>query len=181
MNAQRWIKHGWSAVAMVGVLVGCANVWAATGKAVIEGTTDGSRVSGRATLKDTPQGLRVVVKVAGVPPGAHGLHVHEQGDCGDHGNAAGGHFNPVGVPHGFLPKDGPTKAHAGDMGNIEVSSKGSGKTTVILPGVSLKGTSGTPSVEGRAVILHEKADDFGQPTGNAGGRIGCGVIVVTGK
>jgi Cu-Zn family superoxide dismutase len=26
------------------------------------------------------------------------------------------------------------------------------------------------------VILHEKEDDFGQPTGNAGGRIGCGVI-----
>jgi Cu-Zn family superoxide dismutase len=67
------------------------------------------------------------------------------------------------------------------MGNIEVNPKGSGKATVVLPGVSLTGTGGTPSVEGRAIILHEKADDFGQPTGNAGGRIGCGIITVTGK
>jgi len=175
------MKYGWGVVVAIGMIVGCASVWADTGKAVINGTTEGSRVSGSATLKDTPQGLKVVVKVAGVPPGMHGLHIHEQGDCGDQGKAAGGHFNPAGVPHGFLPKDGSTKAHAGDMGNIQVSQKGSGKTTVILPGVSLKGTGGTPSVEGRAVILHEKADDFGQPTGNAGGRIGCGVIMITGK
>lgn len=172
------MKHGWSVV-VVGLVVGCTNVWAETGKAVIKGTVEGSHVSGSATLKDTSQGLKVVVTVAGVPPGKHGLHIHEKGDCGDQGKAAGGHFNPAGAPHGFLPKDGSTKAHAGDMGNIQVNSKGSGKTTVVLPGVSLKGTGGTPSVDGRSIILHEKADDFGQPTGNAGGRIGCGSILLT--
>ncbi|PIQ84133.1 MAG: superoxide dismutase [Candidatus Omnitrophica bacterium CG11_big_fil_rev_8_21_14_0_20_63_9] len=177
------MKHGWGLliVVVVGLIVGCANAWAATGKAVIKGTTEGSRVSGSATLKDTPQGLKVVVKVAGVPPGTHGLHIHEQDACGDQGKAAGGHFNPAGAPHGFLPKDRSTKAHAGDMGNIQVSRKGSGKATVVLPGVSLTGTGGTPSVDGRAIILHEKADDFGQPVGNAGGRIGCGVITISDK
>ena len=65
------------------------------------------------------------------------------------------------------------------MGNIDVGPKGSGTATVVLPGVSLTGTGGTPSVKGRSIILHEKIDDFGQPTGNAGGRIGCGTIVVT--
>ncbi len=173
------MKHGWGAFIGVGLIVGCANVWADTGKAVIKGTAEGSHVSGRATLKDTSQGLMVVVTVANVSPGQHGLHIHEKGDCGDQGKAAGGHFNPAKVPHGFLPKDGPTKAHAGDMGNIQVGPKGSGKATILLPGVSLKGTGGTASVDGRAIILHEKTDDFGQPTGNAGGRIGCGVIQVT--
>ncbi|MDP3722543.1 MAG: superoxide dismutase family protein [Candidatus Omnitrophota bacterium] len=175
------MKHGWGVLIGIGLIVGCANVWADRGNAVINGTTEGSPVSGSATLKDTPRGLKVAVKVAGVPPGRHGLHIHEQGACGDQGKAAGGHFNPAGVPHGFLPKDGSTKAHAGDMGNIEVSRKGSGKATVILPGVSLRGTGGTPSVEGRAIIVHENADDFGQPVGNAGGRIGCGVIMITEK
>ena len=175
------MRHGWGAAVAVGLLVGSANVWAATGKAVIQGTTEGSRISGSATLKDTPQGLKVTVKVAGVPPGTHGLHIHEQGACGDQGKAAGGHFNPAGAPHGFLPKDRSTKAHAGDMGNIQVSRRGSGKATVVLPGVSLKGTGGTHSVEGRAIIVHEKADDFGQPVGNAGGRIGCGVITISDK
>jgi Cu-Zn family superoxide dismutase len=175
------MKHGWVVVTAVGLVIGSANVWAATGKAFIKGTTEGSRVSGSATLKDTPEGLRVEVKVAEVPPGTHGFHIHEKGACGDQGNAAGGHFNPEGSPRGFLPKDGPMKAHAGDMGNIEVNAKGSGKATIVLPGVSLQGTGGTPSVDGRAIIVHEKADDFGQPTGNAGGRIGCGIITVTGK
>jgi len=166
---------------VVSVVVGlsCSTVFAETGKAVIQGTSAGSKVSGTAKLTDTRQGLKVVVNVAGVPPGKHGLHIHEKGACGDQGKAAGGHFNPAKVPHGFLPKDGPTKAHAGDMGNIDVGPNGSGKLAVVLPGVSLKGTGGTPSVDGRAIILHEKVDDFGQPTGNAGGRIGCGVIETT--
>ena len=36
---------------------------------------------------------------------------------------------------------------------------------------------GPNSVVGKAVIFHEKADDLTtQPTGNAGGRFGCGVM-----
>jgi Cu-Zn family superoxide dismutase len=36
---------------------------------------------------------------------------------------------------------------------------------------------GPNSVVGKSVIFHEKADDMStQPTGNAGGRLGCGVV-----
>jgi Cu-Zn family superoxide dismutase len=32
-------------------------------------------------------------------------------------------------------------------------------------------------VIGKSIIVHAKADDFTtQPTGNAGGRVGCGVV-----
>ena len=153
----------------------CAS--AETGKAIVTGTSDGSSVAGSATLTDTPAGLQVAVQVSGVPAGQHGLHIHQYGDCGDKGNAAGGHFNPDGVPHGFLPTDGLTKAHPGDLGNLDVGPNGVGSTSVVLPGVSLGGSK--YSVAGRAIVVQEKVDDFGQPTGNAGARIGCGSIVVT--
>ncbi len=170
------MKHAWQITAAVSLLwVG--TVWAATGMAQIRGTTAGSPVTGTATLTDTPSGLHVSISVAHVAPGKHGLHIHEGSACGDAGKAAGGHFNPDGVPHGFLPTDGFTKAHAGDFGNIDVGADGTGSLDLTLPGLSLAG--GKYNVAGHAVILHEKTDDFGQPTGNAGGRIGCGVISVT--
>ena len=151
-------------------------VQAETGQAIIKGTAEGSAVAGTAALTDTPQGLRVNVHVSNVSPGDHGLHIHENGSCADLGKGAGGHYNPDGVQHGYLPKDGATMAHAGDMGNIIVGADGTGTLEVVLPGVAL--TSGAHTVNGRAIILHEKTDDFGQPTGNAGGRIGCGPILL---
>jgi Cu-Zn family superoxide dismutase len=39
---------------------------------------------------------------------------------------------------------------------------------------------GTNSILNKAVIVHEKADDLQtQPTGDAGGRLACGVIQMT--
>lgn len=166
-------KQFMSALALV-MLFGCGNAFAATGTADIKGTKEGSAVTGTAVLTETPEGLKVSLSLENVPPGKHGFHIHEKGACGDEGMAAGGHYNPEAAPHGFLPKDGFSHAHAGDFGNVEIASDGTGKMETVLPGLSL--TGGKYDVMGKAVILHEKEDDFGQPTGNAGGRIGCGVI-----
>lgn len=149
---------------------------AAIGTATIKGTVKDSTVVGSVSFMETKDGLQVEVSVANVPEGKHGFHIHEKGDCSDEGKAAGGHYNPANVKHGFMPQEGHAHAHAGDMGNIEVAANGSGTLSVFLPGVYLIGRE--PSVAGLSVILHEKADDFGQPTGNAGGRIGCGIIMV---
>ena len=155
-------------------LTGCTQAFSAAGKAAITGTAAGSPIAGTATLKETPQGLSITVRLSHVPPGQHGLHVHEHGACGDSGKAAGGHFNPDNVKHGYLPKDGLAGAHAGDLGNITIGPDGSGKLTATIHGLTLK--TGPHAVAGHAIILHEKVDDFSQPTGNAGARIGCGVI-----
>ena len=170
MIARRWIAVvllalGWQLTAA-----------AESGQAVISGTSDGSSITGSASLKDTPDGLVVSVEINGAPPGQHGLHIHQFGACNDQGKAAGGHYNPDAAPHGLLMKDGAGHAHAGDLGNIEIGADGRGRLESTAPGVTL--ASGPRSVGGRAIILHEKADDFGQPTGNAGVRIGCGVIEV---
>ena len=145
--------------------------------AVIKATTANSEVSGVVSLEETDKGLKIEAVLENVPgPGKHGFHIHEFGSCEDEGKAAGGHYNPEAVQHGLLEKDGHQMAHAGDMGNVVVDEAGYVQYSGLLPGVSL--TSGSHNVAGRAIILHEKEDDFGQPTGNAGGRIGCGAIIL---
>ena len=147
-----------------------------TGLADVKGTTADSKVSGNVTFLQQGENVLVQAKFSNLPPGKHGFHIHEKGSCDDEGKAAGGHFNPMGAPHGFLPQDGMEKAHSGDMGNILADEKGEAALMMLLPGVTLQG--GMHDIAGLAVIVHEKEDDFGQPTGNAGGRIGCGIITV---
>ena len=143
--------------------------------ALIKGTASDSKLTGEVTITELPLGIRVIAQLKDVPaPGKHGFHIHENGSCDDSGKAAGGHFNPKGVMHGMLDKDGLMHAHAGDMGNITVDQNGAAYLDIFLPGLSL--TQGDLNVAGKAIIVHEKEDDFGQPTGNAGGRIGCGII-----
>lgn len=158
---------------LAGLSVGCA---AAGHRATtpIQATDPASALKGSAVFSETPDGVKAVVRISGAPQGNHGIHIHENSDCGDMGKAAGGHFNPANTKHGFLPHDGPSAAHAGDMGNISINQQGSGSLTVRLQSLTLD--QGERGIIGRSVILHEKPDDFGQPTGNAGGRIGCGVI-----
>jgi len=133
----------------------------------------GSSISGKATLTETADGVRVVLALEHVPAGEHGAHVHEKGDCSaPDGSSAGGHFNPAGNPHA-LPATSPH--HLGDLGNITIDGSGNGHLDIVAPGANLK--AGDPnSFLGRSIIIHEKKDDGGQPTGNAGGRIGCGEI-----
>jgi len=159
------------------LILGFSNpVFAATAKAIIEGTSENSELIGIVRFQDTDEGLRAEVNMFGAEPGLHGIHVHETGSCAEGGKAAGGHFNPENVKHGFVPTEGLTQAHAGDFGNIEINESGEGTLLLIIPELTI--TGGKYNVEGKSVILHEKKDDFGQPTGNAGGRVGCGIIQV---
>lgn len=150
--------------------------FAANATAIIKGTTEGSAVSGEVMLMEEAGGLRVHGTLSNLSPGKHGFHIHEHGSCAEEGKAAGGHFNPDKMDHGYMPKDGAQHAHPGDMGNVDADASGAAAFDLVLPGVTL--SSGAHAVAGKAIIVHEKEDDFSQPTGNAGGRIGCGIIEV---
>jgi Cu-Zn family superoxide dismutase len=156
-----------------------ANNQTQTAQVAIKSTSDPTKVMGEVSLSTTQGGMLVEAKINDAPPGNHGFHIHEVGSCEDKGNAAKGHFNPDGVKHGLLAKDGFANAHAGDLGNITISSDGKGTLSETVPGLTFSG--GKYAIEGLSVIVHEKEDDFGQPTGNAGGRIGCGIITTTGS
>lgn len=133
----------------------------------------GSQLAGSGTLTETSNGVQVALALENVAPGEHGAHVHEKGDCSaPDGSSAGGHFNPASHPHA-LPEGSPR--HLGDLGNISIGADGKGTLDIVASGANLK--AGDPSsFLGKAIIVHEKKDDGGQPVGNAGGRIGCAEI-----
>jgi Cu-Zn family superoxide dismutase len=87
--------------------------------------------------------------------------------------SAGGHYNPENHQHG-LPET--EMRHAGDLGNLEADSEGKATLERTVSNISIAGMKNP--IIGRGVIVHAKVDDGGQPVGNAGGRIGCGVIGV---
>lgn len=118
-------------------------------------------------------GIHIIADVTGLTPNQkYGFHIHEYGDCSaDDGSSAGGHFDPSGFLHGA--PDSPTR-HVGDLGNLEADSNGIAHYDRIDKVITF---SGTNSIIGKALIIHEREDDFTtQPTGNTGARIACGVI-----
>ena len=131
-------------------------------------------VDGTITFTKTDKGTRIQAAITGLPPGKHGFHVHEFGDASSpDGLSAGGHYNPKKMVHGDPSKTAPR--HLGDLGNIEADSSGKATYDLVDPDLPL---SGPMSIIGHGVVIHEKADDFGQPTGNAGGRLAVGVVGV---
>ena len=150
--------------------------YAGTAVAEFKPTEEGSRLKGQVKFTQEKGGVVVLAEVWNAPPGKHGIHIHEKDSCADKGMAAGGHYNPSGNPHGFAPKDFPLHSHPGDMGNINVDVDGHGTLKLHMPELGLASSS-RYDIRKHAVILHEKEDDFSQPTGNAGERIACGVIL----
>jgi superoxide dismutase, Cu-Zn family len=134
--------------------------------------TQGNFVHGTVTFQKTDKGVHIVATLMGLKPGKHGFHIHEFGDITSaDGSSAGGHFNPEGMPHSMPMSN---KRHAGDMGNILADENGNAHLDYVDNVMKLDGPH---SIIGHAVIIHEKEDDFTtQPTGNAGARVGNGVI-----
>lgn len=135
------------------------------------------QISGYVIFKDVPGGTEVYVEVRGLPEykpgkdgeapiGPHGFHIHE-GNCCDIGDkedpfqAAGGHWNPDGQPHGN---------HAGDFPNL-FSNGGLSKMWFFTNRFKVK------DILGKSVVIHNNPDDYRtQPSGNSGKRLACGVI-----
>jgi len=131
-----------------------------------------SKLSGTVVFTQQRGGVQVSAELSGLTPGEHGFHVHEFGDCSmASGECAGGHFNPTGAPHGG-PDD--ERRHVGDLGNIEADQSGKATYNRVDKMISLNGPN---SIIGRSVIVHAGRDDLqSQPSGDAGARVGCGVI-----
>ncbi len=149
---------------------------AGTASADLQGP-DGKSL-GKAELSEVASGgVLLRLELQGIAPGAHAFHIHETGKCEPPSfGSAGGHFNPGKRPHGIMSKGGP---HAGDLSNLHVPE--GGKLSVEVHAASVTLAPGKPESllggNGTALVIHAKADDHtSQPSGDAGGRIACGVI-----
>jgi superoxide dismutase, Cu-Zn family len=114
-----------------------------------------------------------------LPPGWHGMHFHEKGDCSDPGfKNAGAHVHTkTPVVHGLLNSD---ENDSGDLPNLYVAPDGTATVELYSTFVSLKGEGGRPALldaDGSALVVHASPDDYkSQPIGGAGARIACAVI-----
>jgi superoxide dismutase, Cu-Zn family len=136
---------------------------------------DGKDV-GTARLTQTPAGVLINLSVKGLPAGEHAFHIHAVGKCEPPFTTAGGHFNPTGKKHGMMAAEG---QHAGDMPNLHIPASGELAVEVLNAAVTLE--KGKPNslfdADGSAMVIHAGKDDYKtDPTGEAGGRIACGVI-----
>ncbi|MGW0162050.1 superoxide dismutase[Cu-Zn] [Mycobacterium sp. NPDC003323] len=149
-------------------------------------TSDGTDVA-TATIEFADGFATVTVETTGtgeLTPGFHGMHIHQVGTCEGDFTSAGGHFQAEG--HSGHPS-------SGDLSSLQVRSDGSAKlvtTTDAFTAEELLAGSKT------AIVIHENADNFGNippekyqqingtpgpdqqtlATGDAGGRVACGVI-----
>lgn len=147
-----------------------------TAVADITGTQPDTTVTGNARFNEKHGKVKMTLEIR-VPKKANqsvAVHLHEHGSCGDMGKEAHGHWNPTKVNHG---KWGGDNFHRGDIGNVKLDKEGKGKIEIETELWTLTGTDSTKNILSKAVIVHGGVDDYKtQPTGNAGSRIGCGVI-----
>lgn len=94
--------------------------------------------------------------------GFFGFHIHQGRDCSGAGfPKTEGHYNPLGGVH---------PEHAGDLPPL-LQCCGDAYLTVKTDRFCVN------EIIGRTVVIHSDPDDFhSQPAGNAGKKIGCGVI-----
>ena len=99
---------------------------------------------GTVTVRETASGVLLRIEATGLPPGWHGMHFHEKGDCSDAAfTSAGGHVHAVKpIVHGFLVEDA---NDAGDLPNLFVDAQGNATVEIHATLVSLTGAGGRPA------------------------------------
>ncbi len=150
-----------------------------TGVEVEEGSAPPGALTGRLPAGFDDAAV-VLANLRGLPPGFHGFHLHTTGRCDRPSfTSAGGHFNPTGANH---------PEHAGDMPVLHVNADGTATAAFLTDRF---GVEQLFDADGSAIIVHAAPDNYANipperydpdpdeatlSTGDAGGRIACGVV-----
>lgn len=136
-----------------------------TAIAIIRSSEEYPHLQGQVRFYQRRNCVLIEANVQGLPAnetGFFGFHIHAGKSCTGADLAdTGSHYNPAETPH---------PSHAGDLPPL-LSCHGNAYLAVAT------GRFRVEDIIGRTVVIHDKADDFTtQPAGNAGTKIGCGVI-----
>ncbi|SEG18227.1 superoxide dismutase, Cu-Zn family [Halpernia humi] len=145
-----------------------------TSKTITDTINSKSGTDTQGTAKFSQKGKMVTMdmNVYKLTPGTHAVHVHEFGDCSSaDGKSAGGHWNPSKDEHGKWDSE---HFHMGDIGNLVADKNGTARLIFKTDKWCLGCSDASKNIVGKSIIIHAGKDDFKtQPTGNAGGRVGC--------
>ncbi|RZI40807.1 superoxide dismutase [Cu-Zn] SodC2 [Herbaspirillum sp. HC18] len=157
----------------------CASAWAdVTVQMNMADDNGAGKPIGQVVISETPYGVVFVPSLAGLAPGVHGFHVHENASCESVEKdgkkvpalAAGGHFDPAGSKrHGLPWGDG----HLGDLPGLYVDQAGNAGNPVLAPRLKIA------DLKNRSLMIHVGGDnhaDHPAPLGGGGARLACGVI-----
>ena len=133
---------------------------------------------GSVTFVDVPDGMDILVDIAALPPGEHGMHIHVNPSCEpamQDGKsvaalAAGGHWDPDETKAHKGPGH---EGHKGDLPFITANANGAAQQQLSVKGIATK------DIKGRSIMIHAGGDNYSDnpaPLGGGGARIACGVI-----
>lgn len=128
------------------------------------------RSVGTIILTENPYGVLLTPDLHGLPPGAHGFHIHQNPSCLDNGMAAGDHFDPLHSNQHLGPYE---KGHLGDLPVLEIDNNGNGNLPILAPRLRLR------QLKNHSLIIHAGSDNYSDipaKLGGGGARIACGVI-----
>jgi Cu-Zn family superoxide dismutase len=127
---------------------------------------------------DSKNGLVLTPQLAGLTPGLHGFHVHQNPDCspGEKDGvvaaaiAAGGHLDPAKTGK----HEGPMgHGHSGDLPALKVGADGKATQAVTAPHLKVA------DLHGHSLMIHAGSDNYSdepKPLGGGGARVACGVV-----
>lgn len=165
----------------IGALLCCPSLLLAAELNVTISLVDANGVGkaiGAVRISESAHGLVFTPALAGLPPGVHGFHVHENPSCAPLPRdgtpvpalAAGGHLDPAKTGRHAEPwGDG----HLGDLPGLVVLGDGQASYPVLAPRLKLD------DVKRRSLMIHVGGDnhaDHPAPLGGGGARLACGVI-----
>lgn len=124
---------------------------------------------GTVVFSESPYGLLITPNLSNLPTGLHGFHLHQHPNCGDHGNDAGGHFDPQKTNSHQGPY---ANGHLGDLPVLYVNTDGKATTPTLAPRLKLS------DLKGLTIMVHANGDNYSDnpPLGGGGAREACGVI-----